>query len=67
MARFCEKSPCQNGLGRNRTISAATIQANTARIPYSRRMNVLAPALMSADTSMMRAFPSFCLRTHKNR
>lgn len=46
----------QMGVGRKRNSSTDAMPAKMARIIYSLRMNVFAPALISAETSRMVAF-----------
>ena len=43
----------------------AAIPANLARIRYSLRMKVFAPALISADTSLIFAFFVGCFLTQR--
>ena len=45
----------------------AIMPANFARIRYSRRMNVLAPSLIRADTSAMVALRTGCFFTQRYR
>ena len=53
------------GEGSKIKMTMAATPANFARTLYSRRINVLAPCLISKDTSWILAFSVFCFFTHR--
>ena len=69
MVRFAVTPPSffQTGCGRKRKISTASTPAKTARMVYSLRMKVSAPARIRPAMRSMVLFSFFCCLTHTAR
>ena len=67
MEMLSTKPPVQMGEGSSTKMTMAATPANLANTRYSRRIKVLAPCLISRDTSWILAFSVFCFFTHKYR
>ena len=67
MARLLTGLPVQMGEGSKIKITTVATAANFASTRYSRRIKVLAPCLISRETSWILAFSVFCFFTHRYR
>ena len=67
MKMLSKKFPDQMGEGSSRRMTTAATPANLASTLYSRAIKVLAPSLISWDTSWIFLFTVCCLFTHRYR